>query len=116
MVTPPCGKRLEIGLEFVLSLVVGIHEQLELLAVEMVAQNQREAADRVAAEIRGQKADSNRTVGAEVVVAEAARLAKRIGVPGRPLPVQPSQRSGILVGRVVKCLQRDAARRLAGRT
>ena len=41
MVTPPCGKRLEIGLEFVLSLVVGIHEQLELLAVEMVAQKQR---------------------------------------------------------------------------
>ncbi|MEO1863955.1 MAG: hypothetical protein ABGY13_12820 [Verrucomicrobiia bacterium] len=28
-------------------------------------------------------------------------MAKRIGVPGGPLPVQSSQRSGILVGREV---------------
>ena len=75
----------------------------------MVAKGQGEAADRVSTEIRGEEANVQRPVGAKVVPVKVGRLAKRVGVLGRPLPMQPGHRLGILVGGVVERLQRDAA-------
>ncbi len=105
----PRRKRLEAGLQFVLLLPVGVHKQLELAAVQVVAKGQGEAADRVSTEICGEHAEAQRPVGAKVVPVKVGRLAKRIGMLGRPLPMQPGHRLGILVGGVVERLQREAA-------